>query len=58
MNLKICDRCKKELTNNYSDFTLKKRTMIGELHVLDCDLCEDCAKEFKNWLKGETNGSR
>jgi protein-arginine kinase activator protein McsA len=41
--MRVCDRCKEQLTVA----TYINRKMGDEI-----DLCERCAKEFADWLKG------
>jgi hypothetical protein len=59
----LCDRCGKPV--NYEvgptfPYLLYKLKMLpfpyGGMDEETIDLCEDCKREFKKWLKGEKDG--
>ena len=62
MTTYICDRCNKKIAsfdgNTWTWHKVKPRLLMKLSHEVPCWnrvdeflLCDDCAKEFKNWMK-------
>lgn len=55
MTVKKCDRCGKTFdVNEYNGERQLITLKYGEIRLQErTDLCADCVKSFKEWLKGE-----
>lgn len=57
---KVCDRCKKEFyppqpwQNCVLPYYRIIKTIDFPLGLIEVDLCDDCIKEFEEWMKNET----